>query len=158
MKYLLLFILAASAAFAEPIAGDSGSFTVGRTVLLSVTNAGTGPFTYHWTQNGWPSESGNSWAIGASAETSICTLDTTIVHGTYEYRCTITNSEGSTVSNIVYIAIVPVPVLTIQEKEQLIATAANVSYDAASRRFGAPSGLLMTEIQAVLDSKALLGY
>lgn len=80
------------------------SVAVGQGVSFSVVTTGTAPLTYQWQMDG---------ADLAGEDGEVLTIVSAVVADDGEYRVVVTNSVGSTNSNLVKVTVIPVYTLTV---------------------------------------------
>lgn len=91
-------------------AADTKSATVGKSVTISVTAAGTQPFTYQWYKDGTAISSATSasYVISSAAYTDAA-----------KYTASVTNSAGTTTSDTAVLTVLPTaPTITQQPTAQ----------------------------------------
>jgi sugar lactone lactonase YvrE len=100
--------------------GDSAAF--------SVTAAGTAPFTYQWSKNGVP-------LTGATS--SVFSLANVQAANAGNYSVTVTNSVGSTTSNLAILTVNGAPVISAQPRSQTVLAGGSATFSVSGA--GSPS-------------------
>ncbi len=100
----------------------------GATAALSVTAAGTAPFTYQWSKAG---------VAVTGATSSTLTIGSVEPSSAGIYTVTVTNSVGSATSNPATVVVTAAPVITTQPRAQSVIAGSSVSFSVIVT--GAPS-------------------
>ena len=119
----ILFSLCSTLSFADQV-------TAGSTVMLSVTADGTTPFTYQWEKDG-------NNLVGSTGPTlTIANIQSANVGS---YSVMVSNSAGSTTSDISTITIAVAPAIITQPVSQSVAAGVNVTFTVAASGIPSPT-------------------
>ncbi len=109
------------------------SVSVAEGGTAAFTVAATGATSYQWQ---WRNGSSGTWADSTSATTGYNTktlkVSATAVRNGYQYRCKVSNSAGTTYTNIVTLTVVSKPAITTQPKSVSAAEGGTATFTVAA--------------------------